>query len=100
MRPDLAAFKERDWLTSQPSFLDSLSRPISSPATRRLAAAHASVVCRHWGNAESEYLRSKAKQILAAFWIRSDLDSRLKGYIRDAEVADLILDVARKAASR
>jgi predicted choloylglycine hydrolase len=97
----LAAFEKRDRVTARVSFLDSLSRPINSPATRLLAAAYASVSSRHLGDGETEkYLRTQARLILAGFWIPQDFDTRLRSYIHDAEVADLIHDIAREPASR
>ena len=97
----MVSFRQEDWSTARTHFLDSLSRPINSPATQELAIAFASVASRRLGDKdEAVRLRQEASTMLRGSWIPQDFDVRLKPYVPDDEVAGLVHDIAREAGSR
>jgi Acyl-coenzyme A:6-aminopenicillanic acid acyl-transferase len=97
----MAAFKEQNWREARTRFLESRLRSINSPATQLLAVACASVASRRCGDQEeAARLRDQARQMLDDSWVPQDFDARLKTYVPDGEVADLIRQISREAGSQ
>ncbi len=97
----LVAFEKHDWLQAKTCFLASESRPINSPATRLLAIAYASVASDRLGDREqARRLRDQMREMLCGSWIPQDFDVKLKSYIRDDEVAELVRGIARESGNR
>jgi hypothetical protein len=97
----MAAYKEQDWQEARARFLDSSARIINSPATQVLAIACASAASHRMGDQEkAEQLREQARRALAGTWIPQDFDARLKSYVPDNEVADLLRRISQEAVGR
>jgi hypothetical protein len=96
----LCAYKDQDWSEARTHFLDSTRRVINSPATQVLALACASVASQRLGDREeAAALRAEARGKLDGSWIPQDFDARLKDYVPDNAVADLLRQISREEAS-
>lgn len=93
----IAAYRGKNWAEARSSFLVSAARPISSPATRLLACAYASLASGKLDDRQLEaQLDDQAAALLESYWTPPDLEAQISAHAFDGEVAKLIADTARR----
>ena len=93
----LAAYGRRSWSEARDFFLVSVSRPINSPAAKLLAISYAACASKRLGDVERcSELRGQAVALLKGSWVPRDLDTVVRKYLHNDEVADSLRDAIQR----